>query len=80
MGERVVITRRGKPYVVIGPPASEKVDVPRVLKEMAQHLKKCPGVAWNGKNLHGLSLSRPTRLRGSGPSISEMIIEARRSR
>jgi prevent-host-death family protein len=38
-GERITITRRGKPVAVLGPPPSEKPDVKKVIEEFKSFAK-----------------------------------------
>lgn len=79
-GERVIVTRRGKPYAVISPPAVARAERPTSVCELAKRLRGLPGLAWNGTNLHDLRLSAPRKLTGSGPAVSEMIIKERRGK
>jgi prevent-host-death family protein len=47
-GERITITRRGKPVAVLGPPPSEKPDVEEAVRKMKEFGK--------GRSLGGLSI------------------------
>ena len=38
-GERITITRRGKPIAVLGPPAAEKPDVRKVIEDFKAFAK-----------------------------------------
>jgi prevent-host-death family protein len=47
-GERITITRRGKPVAVLGPPPSDKPDVKKVIEEFKAFAK--------GRSLGGISI------------------------
>lgn len=80
-GEQLIVTRRGKPYAVLSPPATAHTERGlTTVRDLARRLKGVPGISWNGATLHDLRLSSPTKLKGTGPSVSEMIIKARRER
>jgi len=70
-GERVTITRRGKPVASIEPREESQNEVDAALWKMVREGK----MSWSGKKF---SPKMPTvRLKGEGPTASEMIIEDR---
>lgn len=70
-GERVTVTRRGKPVAVIEPCREAESDADAWLWRMVREGK----ASWSGKKFRP---AMPTvKLKGEGPTISEMIIEDR---
>ena len=70
-GERVTVTRRGKPIATIQPETQAESDVDAALWKMVREGK----ASWRGGKP---KFDMPTiRLKGEGPTASEMIIEDR---
>ena len=70
-GERVTVTRRGKPVATLEPIAKPESDVDAALWKMVREGK----ASWSGGKPE---FAEPRiRLRGKGPTLSEMIIEDR---
>ncbi len=70
-GERVTVTRRGKPVATIEPIAKPESDVDAALWKMVREGK----ASWSGGKPE---FAEPRiRLKGKGPTLSEMIIEDR---
>lgn len=70
-GERVTITRRGKPVASIEPRLEAQSEVDAALWRMVREGK----MSWSGRKF---APAAPTvRLEGEGPTASEMIIEDR---
>jgi antitoxin (DNA-binding transcriptional repressor) of toxin-antitoxin stability system len=75
-GETVLVTRRDQPFVEIMAPGSRgRADPPEALKS---RLEAIPGVSWSGLSHHDLTPPAPVRLKGEGPTASEMVLEGRR--
>jgi len=72
-GQSIAITKRGKPVGVISPLVeTEEQRIDRKMRELVAR-----GVAqWSGGKPKGLD--PPIKLRGKGPTVSEMVIEDRR--
>ena len=70
-GERVTITRRGKPVATIEPRVEAQSDVDAALWKMVREGK----ASWSGKRF--TPPARGVPLIGEGPTPSEMIIEDR---
>lgn len=68
MGERLVITDRGRPVAVISPPAETEADqrIEAMLREGV--------IRWGGGKPRGAT--RPPRIKGS--SMAQAVIEGRR--
>jgi len=70
-GETITVTRRGKPVAVISPVASPEDRIsPGLRKLIAEGV-----VEWSGGKPEGLSPG--VKLRGTGPTAAEIVIEAR---
>jgi len=70
-GERVTVTRRGKPVATLEPIAKPASDVDAALWKMVREGK----ASWSGGKPE---FAEPRiRMRGKGPTLSEMIIEDR---
>ena len=70
-GERVTVTRRGKPVATIEPIATPASDVDAAFWKMVREGK----ASWSGGKPE---FAEPRiRLKGKGPTLSEMIIEDR---
>jgi prevent-host-death family protein len=70
-GARVEITERGQPIAILIPIGSSS-DL-----AWAHRLVVEKKARWNGARL-GDRIAKPVRLRGRGPSASEMVLEDRR--
>lgn len=70
-GERVTVTRRGKPVATLQPIAKPDSDVDAALWQMVREGK----ASWSGKKFE--PPKRTFKLKGEGPTLSEMIIEDR---
>ena len=70
-GERVTVTRWGKPVATIAPIAKLESDVDAALWNMVREGK----ASWSGKKFE--PPKRTFKLKGEGPTLSEMIIEDR---
>ncbi len=70
-GERVTVTRRGKPVATLEPIAQPASDVDAALWKMVREDK----ASWSGKKFE--PPKRTFKLKGEGPTLSEMIIEDR---
>ena len=70
-GETLTVTRRGRPVAVITPVESRGDRTARRLRELIAE----GVIRWSGGKPKGLE--KPIKLRGQGPSISEMILEDR---
>jgi len=70
-GERVIVTRRGKPIATIEPCPARNDDLEAAIWRMVREGK----ASWSGKKF---TPAMPRfGLRGEGPTLSEMIIEDR---
>ena len=71
-GETITVTRRGKPVAIISPVEAGEDRLSRRLRELV-----AAGVIhWAGGKPKGLN--PPIKLRGKGPTPSEMVLEDRR--
>ena len=70
-GERVTVTRRGKPVATIEPISKPQSDVDAALWKMVREGK----ASWSGKTF--VPPKKGVPLIGDGPTPSEMIIEDR---
>ena len=70
-GETLTVTRRGRPVAVITPVEARGDRTARRLREFVTE----GVIRWSGGKPKGLR--KPIKLRGEGPSISEMILEDR---
>ena len=70
-GEQVTVTRRGKPVATIEPIAKRGSDADAALWTMVREGK----ASWSGKKFE--PPKRTFKLKGKGPTLSEMIIEDR---
>lgn len=70
-GERIVVTRRGKPIAQVGP-LDGAPGAGRRLWEMVAEGR----ASWSGGK--PLGDPHPPRLKGRGPSMSDMVLEDRR--
>jgi len=71
-GERVTVTRRGKPIATIQAEAKTEGDADAALWKMVREGK----LIWSGQKFEGPK--KRIALRGEGPTMSEMILEDRR--
>lgn len=71
LGERFTVTRRGKPVATITPIVEED----RLRRKLLE-LRERGIISWSGGKPQGLP--RPVKLKGKGPTISEMVLEDRR--
>jgi prevent-host-death family protein len=70
-GESVTVTRRGKPVATLEPVAQPVSDVDAAIWKMVREGK----AMWSGKKFE--LPKRTFKLKGKGPTLSEMIIEDR---
>jgi len=70
-GETLTVTRRGKPVAVISPVEPRKDRISPGLQKLIDE----GVVEWSGGKPEGLSPG--VKLRGTGPTAAEMVIEAR---
>lgn len=70
-GEVLTVTRRGRPVAVISPVEPRRDKTTLRLTELA----RAGVVQWSGGKPKGLD--KPIKLRGEGPSMSEMVLEDR---
>jgi len=70
-GERLTVTRRGKPVAMIEPCGKPENAVDAAIWKMVREGK----ASWSGKKFE--PPKRRVRLIGEGPTLSEMIIEDR---
>ena len=70
-GERVTVTRRGKPVATIEPCSSQGNDLDAAIWQMVREGK----ASWSGRQFE--PPKRTFKLKGEGPTLSEMIIEDR---
>ena len=70
-GERVTVTRRGKPVAKIEPIVNPESDLDETLWKMVREGK----ASWTGKKFQ--PPRRTFKLKGEGPTLAEMIIEDR---
>jgi prevent-host-death family protein len=70
-GRSIVITSHNKPVAQLSPARDEAATgIRRLIAD---------GYAtWNGKKPRGLAKRKPIKLRGPGPSISDMVLDERR--
>ncbi len=71
-GEQVVVTSRGKPVATIAPPSKQD----RTLDEKLEELEK-RGILTRGRGQLVPRMPR-VKLRGKGPSASEIVLQNRR--
>lgn len=70
-GEAITVTRRGRPVALITPVETHRDKTTSRLLELA----RAGVLQWSGGKPKGLS--KPIKLRGKGPSMSEMVLEDR---
>lgn len=70
-GEQLTVTRRGKPVAVVTPVATKNDARAKLLAAASRGV-----IRWSGEKPR--LPRRRIKLKGSGPSISEMVLEDRR--
>ena len=70
-GERITVTKRGEPAVVLSPAAPRDAT-----EQLIWRLVEKGIVSWSGRKFE--PPKRGVRLQGEGPTIAEMLLEDRR--